>query len=239
MNFSLSTREIALTACFAALYMIFSSWNLFPIIGAEGKWINASVVMAPLFGIILGPYLGVLAITIGGVAGAFSQPIGPFGPLSFIPHAAAAFCSGMITGRRQKVCVVTYALLLFLFTFFPVVGPIWLWPFMIWLDLIGFIILASPLQSKAISAINETSDSLGLIFGLATTCLTATLFGHVVGNILFEAIYWNSSIEFWRTTWQGLTLVYPIERGLMTLIATVVGTPMQKTLEKYGLRIRV
>jgi hypothetical protein len=236
MNFSLSTREIASTACFAALYVIFSFWTLFPIVGAEGKWINAAVVMAPLFGMILGSHLGVLAITIGGLAGSLFQPIGPFGSLSFVPHAAAAFCSGMTTSKKQHVCVVTYALFLFLLTFFPVVGPVWLWPFMIWLDLIGLVVLASPAQSKATKAINETSDSWRLIFGLATTCFTATLFGHVTGSVLFEAIYWDSNVDFWRTTWQGVTFVYPIERGLITLVAVAVGTPILKALEKCGLK---
>ena len=241
MNFSLSTRGIALTACFAALYVIFSFWVLFPIIGAEGRWINASVVMAPLFGIILGPYLGVLAIAIGGVSVTFFQPTSVFGPLSFVPHAAAAFCSGMITSRRQNICVVIYALFLFLLAFFPVVGPIRLWPFVIWLDLVGLIILASPLQSEAINAVNETSNSLRLIFGIATTCLTATLFGHVIGSILFEAFYFqaNSSVVDWATMWQGLTFIYPIERGLITLAATIIGASLVKTLERYGLRTGV
>lgn len=235
MNISLSTREIASTACFAALYAIFSSWNLFPIVGAEGKWINAAVVMAPLFGMILGSHLGVLAITIGGLAGSLFQPIGPFGSLSFVPHAAAAFCSGMTTGKNQRVCVVMYALFLFLFAFFPVVGPVWLWPFVIWLDLIGLVVLVSPVQSKAAKALNEASDSWTLVFGLASTCLTATLFGHVTGSILFEAIYWDSNVDFWRTTWQGVTFAYPIERGLITLVAVAVGTPMLKALKKCGL----
>jgi len=235
-NSYLSTKNIASTACFAALYIVFSLWNLFPVIGTEGKWINAAVVTAPLFGIILGPYLGVLAITIGGVAGAFFQITGPFGPLSFVPHAAAAFCSGTLTIKRQKVCAVTNALFLVLFVFFPAIGPGWLWPPVIWLDLIGLIVLASPLQSKAISALNESSSSVRLVFGVAVTCLTATLFGHVVGNILFEAIYLqvNSSIDFWRTTWQGLTFLYPIERGFITLTATLVGTPLVKTLKMYA-----
>jgi len=230
---------MALTACFAALYVVFSFWNLFPVIGVGGgKWIKAAVVMAPLFGIILGPYLGVLAVTIGGIAGAFFQITGAFGPLSFMPHAAAAFCSGMLTIKRRKVCVATYAPFLFLFAFFPVIGPVWLWPAVIWLDLIGLIVFASPLQSKAINAMNESSSSVRLIFGIATTCLTTTLFGHVVGSILFEAIYLqvNSSVDFWRTTWQGLTFLYPIERGLITLAATFVGTPLVKTLRMYGFR---
>lgn len=226
-NFHLSTKNIALTACFAALYVVFSFWNLFPVIGTEDKWINAAVVMAPLFGIILGPYLGVLAITIGGIAGAFFQVTGVFGPLSFMPHAAAAFCSGMLTIRKRKVCVATYAPFLFLFAFFPVIGPVWLWPPVIWLDLIGLIVLASPLQSKAINAMDEASSSVKLIFSIATTCLTATLFGHIVGNILFEAIHLQVN---WRATWQGLTFLYPIERGLITLAATFVGTPLVKTL---------
>lgn len=232
-NSYLSTKNMALTACFAALYVVFSLWNLFPVIGTEGKWINVAVIMAPLFGIILGPYLGVLAITIGGIAGAFFQITGPFGPLSFVPHAAAAFCSGMLTVKRQKVCVAVYALFLFIFAFFPVIGPVWLWPAVVWLDLIGLIGLASPVQSKAINAMNKASGSVWLIFGVAITCLTATLFGHVVGNILFEAIYLQVN---WRTTWQGLTFLYPVERGLITLVATLVGTPLVKTLRMYEFR---
>jgi len=237
-NFYLSTRDMALTACFAALYVVFSLWNLFPVIGTDGKWINAAVVMAPLFGMVLGPYLGALAITIGGIAEAIFQITGPFGPLSFVPHAAAALCSGMLTIKRQKACVVTYAPFLFLFAFFPMIGPIWLWPAVLWFDLIGLVVLASPVQSKAMNAMNEASSSVRLVFGVATTCLTATLFGHVVGNILFEAVYLqvNSSVDFWRTTWQGLTFLYPVERGLITLAATLVGTPLVKTLRMYEFR---
>lgn len=237
-NFHLTTKNIALTACFAALYVVFSIWNLFPVIGTEGRWINAAVVVAPLFGVILGPYLGTSAITIGGIAGAFLQVTGPFGPLSFVPHTAAAFCSGMLTIKKQKVCMVTYAPFLFLFAFFPTIGPIWLWPAVLWLDLIGLIVLTSPLQSRAINAMNETSSSVRLVFGVATTCLTAALFGHIVGSILFEAIILqvNSSVDFWRTTWQGLTFVYPVERGMITLAATLVGTPLVKTLRMYEFR---
>jgi len=237
-SFYLSTRNIALTACFAALYVVFSFWNLFPVIGTEGRWINAAVIMAPLFGIILGPYHGVLAITIGGITGAFFQITGPFGPLSFIPHAAAAFCSGMLFIKRQKICVAVYASFLFLFAFFPVIGPVWLWPSVIWLDLIGLVVLVSPLQSKATNVMSESSSSVRLVFGVAITCLTATLFSHVVGNILFEVIYLqaNSSVDFWRTTWQGLTFLYPVERGLVTLVVTLVGTPLMKTLKMYGFR---
>jgi len=237
-NLHLSTKSMTLTVCFAALYVVFSLLNLFPVIGAEGKWINAAVVMAPLFGVILGPYLGALAIAIGGVAGAFFQITGPFGPLSFVPHAAAAFCSGMLTIKRQKVCVATYALFLVLFAFFPMNGPVWLYPAVVWFDLIGLIVLASPLQSKAIKAMNETSCSLMLVFGIAVTCFTATLFGHVLGNILFEAIYLqlNPSVDYWRTTWHGLAFLYPIERGLITLAATFVGTPLVKTLRTRELK---
>jgi len=237
-NFRLSTGNIALTACFAALYVVFSLWNLFPVIGAEGKWINAAVVMAPLFGMILGPYFGVLSITIGGIAGAVFQITGPFGPLSFMPHAAAAFCSGMLTIKRQNVCVVAYAPLLFLFSFFPLIGPVWLWPYVIWFDLIGLIVLASPVQSKAVNAIDDASGSARFVLGIATTCLTAVLFGHVVGSILFEAIILqgNSSVDFWRTTWQGLTFLYPVERGLIALVATFVGAPLVKALRMYDFR---
>jgi len=234
-----STRNIALAACFAALYVVFSVWNLFPVIGAQGKFISAAVVTAPLIGIILGPIYGVLSITLGGIASAFLSLQGPFGPLSFLPHTAAAFASGMLIVRKQAITIASYLLLFVVFAFFPFNGPVWLWPLMLWLDLIGLIIIASPLQAKAIKYLNETSSSLHLGLGVCATCLSATLFGHVTGNILFEIFYWPETIDFWRAKWEFLTFIYPIERVMITIVATIVGTTLIKALKFMTLQDQI
>jgi len=224
-------RNIALTACFAALYVVFSVWNLFPVIGAERRFITAATLTAPLIGIVLGPAYGVLSITLGGITSAFLSLPGPFGPLSFLPHATAAFVSGMLTTKKQAVCTASYFLLFVIFAFFPSNGPFWLWPLTLWFDSIGLIIVASPLQAKAIKYLNGTSSSFRLGFGVCVTCLSATLFGHVAGNILFEIFYWPNTTEWWTATWQTLTFIYPIERVMIVVVATIVGTALIKALK--------
>jgi len=227
-----SARNIALTACFAALYVVFSVWKLFPVVGdPRGTSISAAVITAPLIGIILGPIYGVLSITLGGIAGAFLSLPGPFGPLSFLPHATAAFVSGMLTTKKQATCTVSYLLLFVLFAFFPLNGPFWLWPLMLWLDLIGLIVVASPLQAKAIKYLDGTSSSFHLGFGVCVTCFSATLFGHVTGNILFEIFNWSMTTGSWRATWQSLTFIYPVERVMIVVVVTIVGTALIKALK--------
>ena len=56
----LSTNEVALTVCFTALYVVFGFLKISPIIGLPGQAITAAAIMAPLIGIILGPYIGTL-----------------------------------------------------------------------------------------------------------------------------------------------------------------------------------
>jgi len=231
-----SPRNIALTACFAALYAVFSLWNLMPVIGVPGRFITAAVVTAPLIGIILGPIYGVLSITLGGLANAFlSFGLGVFGPLSFLPHAAAALASGMLISRRQAICIVSFLLLFVVLAFFPRNGPVLVWPPVLWLDLIGLIIVASPLQAISIKYLNESSNSFYLGLGVCVTCLSATLFGHVTGSILFEIFFWPNTIEWWTATWQTSTFVYPIERIVSVIIATIVGTALIKASKSIAL----
>ncbi|MFQ5822125.1 MAG: hypothetical protein ACE5I5_19250, partial [Candidatus Heimdallarchaeota archaeon] len=219
----------------------FTFWSLFPVIGAPGKFITMAVIMAPLIGIILGPYLGVLSVAVGGIVGlSVGQIGGPFGPLSFVPHAAATFCSGMLYKGKRMACAVTYAILLVVFALYPVVGPAWLYPYFIWMQIVGLVILVSPLQSKAVEQIHGYTKSTELTFGVGMTSLTATLFGHIVGDIMFEAIYWPNIIPIvdeWKINWQVLTFVYPLERVIIAIAAALIGTALIKALKAYGVKL--
>ena len=233
-------KNIALVSVFAPLYTIFTFWSLIPVVGALGKFITMAVIVAPLIGIILGPYLGVLSVAVGGIVGLSAGQIwGPFGPLSFVPHAAAAFCSGMLYNGKRMICAIAYTVLLVVLAFYPVVGPVWLYPYFVWMQIVGLVILVSPLQSKAVKQIYEHTKLTELTFGVGIVSLTATLFGHIVGDIMFEAIYWPniiSSVDAWKSDWQFLTWVYPLERVVIAIAAALIGTALIKALRAYGLK---
>lgn len=240
VDLRLTARDLALVCCFAPLCTILSFWSLFPIIGAIGKSISAAAVVAPLIGIILGPWLGAIAVTLGGIVGASVAQIGPFGPLSFLPWTAAALGSGLLYNRKWQTFTVLYSILLLAFTFYPMVGPAWLHPYLVWLQVVGLAVLASPLQLRAVKPLREQTSIQEIILGVGVISFIATLFGHVVGSMMFEMMYWPTIIGelySWRSLWQFLTFVYPIERIIITVTATLIGVPLIKALRAYGFRI--
>jgi hypothetical protein len=157
-----SARSIALTIIFSSFYMVFSSWNLFPLVGGQGSFIKAGVVMAPLLGIILGSWLSIFAISVGGIVGAFLTPTGPFGLISFFPHLAAALCAGMLYEHKRWLCSVFYLAALVVFAFFPVVGPAWLWPSFLWLHIGALVLFFSPFHGKLRSFLHDDWKKLKL-----------------------------------------------------------------------------
>lgn len=93
-----SAREVALTAVFAALSWIASKFIPgIPIIGAEGSKISCDVSLAPIYGIIIGPYFGFLAALIGGLVAAESL----FTVFTSFCTGISAFVAGMLTDRES------------------------------------------------------------------------------------------------------------------------------------------
>jgi len=239
-NLRLAAKDLALVCCFAPLCTILSFWSLFPIVGVVGKSISAVAAVAPLIGIILGPWLGAAAVTLGGLVGASVAHVGPFGLLSFLPWTAAAFGSGLLYSRRWYVLTIAYAVLLLAFAFYPTIGPAWLHPYMVWLQLVGLAVLVSPLQLRAVKSIRKQTSIQEAILGVGVLSFLATLFGHVAGSLMFEIAYWPAligDVGSWKSLWQFLTFVYPIERAIITMIVTLLGVPLIKALRAYEFRI--
>jgi len=220
---------------------VLSGVSLFPVIGSVGKFITLATAMAPLIGLILGPYLGTAAVSIGGFIGWIITQTGPFSFLSFVPSATCALFSGLLFNRRRAVSLFLYSALLLILAFYPMIGPAWLYPYYLWFQLTGLIVLASPLRSKAEDFAHKHTSLFELSFGVGIISFTAALFGQIVGSVMFEIMYWPttpSQTEFWKiVVWQPTTFLYPVERTLITLIATVTGVPLIKALRAYGFEI--
>ena len=236
IKMNISSKEVALIVCFAALYVVVSFVPLFKLVGGEGI-IAATSVISLVIGLILGPLLGGLAVLIGGIIAPFVNPQIALGFFASVPHIAAAVCVGALKNEKQPICVLIYLFSFIFFAFFPYIGPVWIWPWMLWFHIISLLIMASPLQTKAIKNVSSPNPT-SLTTGVIVTFLTSTLFSQVVGSIVFEFLnIGNISLSYWLGEWQSLTLIYPVERLIIVAIATVIAVPVLKALRIQGFKV--
>jgi hypothetical protein len=221
----LTTKDIALAITFTALYVVFGFLKISPIIGLPGQAITAAAIMAPLIGIILGPYVGTLCAVLGGVIGFF---FGSFSQLSFFSGVATVLCSGLICEGRRVVAILAYLSLFLLLVFYPSVGPVWLFPVYMWFQIIGLIILVSPLQTAAMEYFASKNGSR-LFFAFFITSLVSTLAGQIAGTLTLEIIHIPDA-NYFLGTWVATSLFYPVERTIIAMGAAFVGASLYKVL---------
>jgi len=239
LNLRLGTRDLATVSSFASIYAVLWFLPMFPVVGAPGKFFPLTNVMAPLIGLMLGPYLGLMATSIGGFIGWSLTQSGPLLFLSFVPSAAASFCSGLLYRGEWKTLFILYTALFVALAFYPTIGPGWLFPLYLWFQVLGLFILASPIRLKAVNSMHKHTKLFELSWAVAVVSFIATLFCHVVGNIIFQMIYlsFHPEVNYWRSLWQGLTFLYPFERSIITLLAAFIGAPLIKALRTYGFKV--
>jgi len=99
MNTRLSTKDVAFVAIFAALsIVIIKIVPGIPIVGVPDASIKFDVALAPIYGLVAGPYLGFLAALIAGLVTAGS----PFSVLTSFAPAVSALVAGLLTQKNYK-----------------------------------------------------------------------------------------------------------------------------------------
>jgi hypothetical protein len=228
-NRKLTTVDVALTAMFTALYAVFGFLKISPIIGLTGQAITAASIIAPIIGMLLGPYIGTLSAFLGGTIGFF---LGSLSYSSFASGIATAFCAGMIRTGKRTIAASVYIALLSAFAFYPVIGPAWVFPLETWFQIIGLVILVSPLQTVA-KRLLDFEDSSKLMYGFFVTCLVSTLAGQIAGSLVFEILAADPNVV--KASWPTLTGLYPIERTIIALAAALIGTALSRILKSASL----
>jgi hypothetical protein len=226
----LTTKDVALTVCFTALYAVLASIPIFQILGMPNRSITAAAVVAPIIGVLLGPYVGVLSTALGGTIGFFN---GSFSPPSFVSGVATALCAGLLYKGKRIWCAMVYLLFLAVFGFYPYIGPAWLFPPSMWFQIVGFIILVSPLQTMATQNL-KSNNNARFFFAFFIISLVATLAGQISGSLTFMLIS-PVPADGWMVLWQGLTFLYPVERMMIGLVSALIGAPLLKVLRKSNL----
>jgi hypothetical protein len=97
VKIKLSARDVAFVGVFAALsVVVIRVIPGFPIIGLSDSQIKFDAAIAPIYGMILGPYLGCLAAFIGGIVLANSW----FSVLTSFAPAVSALVAGLLTQKK-------------------------------------------------------------------------------------------------------------------------------------------
>jgi MFS family permease len=225
----LIAKDVALIVCFTALYAVFSYFPLFRILGMPSNAITAAAITAPIIGVLLGPYIGPLSAALGGLITLFA---GSFFPPSFVSGIVTALCAGLLVKGKRKLCALVYLLFLLAFGFYPFNGPAWLFPLSMWFQVIGFLILISPLGSEAEKGLKSDRRSKSILAFFATS-LVSTLAGQISGSLVYTILF--PPLGSWTAQWQGLTLLYPVERMIIAIGSSLVGTPLIRVLRSSNM----
>jgi uncharacterized membrane protein len=236
----MKTKTLMLIAVFSALYFVLRMIPTFPMIGVSGGSFALADILASLYGLILGPFIGGFSIIIGTfLAIAAGKPI-VFMGLDFLPALMNALIVGLIIRRRIVLSVSLNALLLALFLLHPYTAitiPIKFSQFETrfffpWLHLIAFIILVSLTKSKVVDWLSKSLKNK--IAAVSILTLIGTMAQHLTGNLLWETIYgafMNKAPEAFRLLWNAIFWVYPFERIFIVITATIIGVPLLKVKE--------
>ena len=237
------TKVIAAIAIFSALYSVIRQIPMGPMIGLSGQF-SVSDSLAPLYGIILGPYTGGISIIIGTFLAMAMGKAPVFMGLDFLPALVNAVAIGFLVRRKWEPVVLLNAVLLAVFilnpltSFFiniPIGNTTVAFPFL-WMHFIAYAVLLSPLGHKAGEWVTTLKPSK-LTMGIAILAFVGTMMQHLMGNILSEVV--RSQIlgvtlpeAFPTVIWPSAFIVYPWERLTLIIITVAVGVPLVKALRK-------
>ncbi|MGB9741145.1 MAG: ECF transporter S component [Candidatus Bathyarchaeia archaeon] len=123
----ISTRHLALVAVFASLYYVLSIISPYiPAIGLPDLKIKLEALIASVFGLILGPYLGSFAAFLGAFVSWVLPPgsMSPYGAPFLLSPPINALIVGLIFYRKWRWAFIAFGVLILAFLFSPPSQPI-------------------------------------------------------------------------------------------------------------------
>ncbi len=238
------TKFIAIISIFTALYAVLRIIPTVPMVGGSGAAFSLSDIIAPIYGLILGPYIGGLSVILGSFLAMFGKtPV--FLGLDFLPATVAAVSVGLLMKRKWIPIIGLNIALLVAFLLHPNTSifvniplgdttiPL---PFA-WVHIVALLLLISPLGRKAVEWVKAISAAKVAI-GVAILFFIGTMMQHLMGNLLFETIFPAigyipvTAFTTQPTIWSGIFFLYPLERAALVFFGTIVGTPLIRILKK-------
>ena len=185
-NLRISARETALIAMFAALIAIITRLPGIPIsLGIRTGTIEFSVPLYPLAGILLGPWIGAIAVLIGNII-AWIIPTSTVWGFLLIPAGAfAALSAGALVRRTKWASWKTAAILLIILIALWYVTPVGFeapfYPFFLHVPALILILI---FRGKIFEFVNSTSKKL-VTLGIGIASFIGVMADHMWGNIMY------------------------------------------------------
>lgn len=233
----LSAKNAALTAMFAALYYVLSLITPYiPAVAIPEIKISLEALIASVYGLILGPYLGALAAFTGALV-AWTLPPGsmsPYGAPFLLSPPLNALVTGLIFYRKWKVGFSIYAILIIAFMFTPPVQPI-NENFYVGIAVLWDKIIALLLILPCVKFARQLSSSKSLPFLYFLLAFIGNQVDNMWGSlafatpIVYEGIF-QMPVETVRFLFIVSPFVYPAIRLVQAIIATIICVPLMKAL---------
>jgi hypothetical protein len=227
-----------LIAIFAALYYALSLVSPYvPAVGIPDLKIKLEALIASVFGLVLGPYLGALAAFTGAFVSWTLPPSGanPFGAPFLLSPPINALVVGFIFYRKWKWGFAVSGLLILVFLFLPPSQPIsehYIVPIaVLWDKVIAlFLILPSIWLAKKRRNPNQTAILFFLISFIGNQADNMWGADVFAVPLVYEGIF-GFSTDFTRSLFIVSPFIYPAIRLIQALVATVIAVPLMRILE--------
>lgn len=233
----LSSRNMALTAIFAALYYILSLIlpSLYAI-GVPNLQISLEALIASVFGLVLGPYLGALAALFGVLVTWFLPPssLNPFGVPFFLSPPLNALVVGLVFYRKWKWAFALFSILIAAFLFLPPSQPIMDYYYVsmatLWDKVIALLLI---IPSVRLSHRFSNPKYLPVLFFFI--CFVGNQVDNMWGADVFAVpsvyvMFGFPTVQAVRDTFTYSPFFYPAIRFVQAILATIIAVPLMRSL---------
>lgn len=199
----LSSRQVAMIAIFAALYAIISRLPGIPTIGGGGK-IEPVVILDPIIGILLGPWIGGLTSLLGNSVAWIIPSVSFYGMLNLPTGPIAAIVSGSLARNTKysnwKLAAIIYALLMGVWYLTPPGLGLLYYPFLHWIAFALILVF----REKTHLFLNADAK-IRKVMGIIVCSFGAIMANHMMGNLIFiGSVGWFVSLKAIKDTMKGL-----------------------------------
>jgi len=220
----LSTKSIGFIGVFAAFHV-----TLY-LISPPVLWRNWAIYLAPIEGIILGPWAGFSAALIGSTIGRIVIPT-PFWMFGIVSEPLSVLTAGFLVRKSWRPVVAIYAIMFVGYFATPLGRELPVWPLLdaiialclvypaakLSKNLFGENVELLPISLAIVSFITVTTDGLARVFLLIPAGLYSVL-GMTQDMVL--PVFVGGGIDSF------------VEDALVILVSVIVGVPIVLTLRK-------
>ena len=219
----LSTKNIAFVGVFAALHVILYFMSF-------GLWRNWAIYLAPIEGIVLGPWAGFSAALIGSVVARAIKPIDVW-MFGIVAEPLGVLAAGFLAKGRWRPVIAIYAVMLTAYFVHPIGRWLPLWTI---LDILLAFVLIYPVAKMSKNLFEENVKRLPIslvlvsFIGTVTDALTRVFLLVPAGFYMFFG--WPPEVVY-SIFVMGAVDSY-IEDVLVVIVSLVVGVPLLLALRR-------